>query len=155
MLPLDYLYQDTITLFNRRVVSGTYEWHATVLRGVHFIVQRGLIVATYGESSTDNAQLNVRYTKQGNEIVIQDKVYVMPMEWRRLSEDEIADHITFTGGEEFDFIYGGVWDGDKVVYDDEFDSGFFNYMNSNYDEVFAITNVSQFNFIPHFEITAK
>lgn len=155
MLPLDVLYKDTVTLFNRRIVEGAYEWYATVLEGVHFIVQRGLIVATYGESSTDNAQLNVRFSKSGNEIVIQNKVYVMPMEWRRLNADEVFDHITFTGGEEFDFIYNGVWTGDDVVNDEDYDSGFFNYMNSNYDEVFAITNVSRFDFIPHFEITAK
>ena len=39
--------------------------------------------------------------------------------------------------------------------DDDFKGGFFNYMNKTYDEVFAITNVSKFNLIPHFEITAK
>ena len=39
--------------------------------------------------------------------------------------------------------------------DDDYKSGFFNHMNREYDEVFAITNCSKFNLIPHFEITAR
>ena len=39
--------------------------------------------------------------------------------------------------------------------DDEYRSGFFNYMNKEHDDVFAISSVSKFNLIPHFEIAAK
>ena len=44
---------------------------------------------------------------------------------------------------------------DGPVSDERYRNGFYNYMNRNYDNVFAITNVSKFNLIPHFEITAR
>ena len=163
MSELDVLYQDTVTLFNRHMdeEDETICWVPTVLRGVHLVVDRAKIISTYGENSTDHAMLNIRYKGNRNEPYIDGKRYVQPKEFRRMDIDQASDCITFSFGDDFDFIIAGEWEelgnaGD-VVYNDYYDKylGFFDYMNLHYDNVFAISGVSQYNLIPHFTVTAR
>ena len=39
--------------------------------------------------------------------------------------------------------------------DNDYVEGFYDYMNSTFDGVYAITSVAKFDLIPHFEITGK
>lgn len=151
------MYKDTVTLFNRYTTKDRkIVWYPTVLRGVNLNVDKASIVAKYGSNSQDNAVLNVKYHSGDDAVMVSDKKYLLPKEWCKQTEDVLAESLTFTTGkEEFDFFYEGEWKSDEPVLDEDYTSGFYSYMNKNYDNVFAITSVSKFSAIPHFEVVGK
>lgn len=173
----DALYKQRVTLFNRidmlkspavagmgvagvTVAGGnnakkeysTY-WVPILLEKVHLIIDRSIIISTYGEQAADNAKLHVRYSPSGETAVIQGRTYYRPKEYARRGSSEGA--ISFQFGDSFDFFIEGDYTNLGIVDDEDYQSGFYNYMNKTYDNVFAITNVSKFNLIPHFEIVAR
>lgn len=139
------MYKDTITLFKR---DPDRRWFPTVIRGVNLNMDRAAIVAKYGEQSSDAAVLNIRYTVEDGQIVVGGKPWVPPKEWQDESQ------VTFTSGNDFDFFWLGEWT-DGTVDDRTYQGGFYQWMNKNYDFVFAITGFSMFSDIPHFEVTAR
>lgn len=151
------MYSDTVTLFNRYERDGVTLWLPTVLRGVDLNIDRAAIVAKYGEQSADNARLHVRYTPDAAGPIIQGKRYVPPKLWALQTEEEAAQSITFAGGNSFDFFAAAEWDEPAPILDDpsEWLDGFYNYVNSRYDYVFAISEVAMYSVIPHFEIGGK
>ena len=151
------MYKDTVTLFNRYTTTDRkIVWYPTVLRGVNLNVDKASIVAKYGSNSQDNAVLNVKYHSGDDAVMVGDKRYLLPKEWSKQTEDALAESLTFTTGkEEFDFFYEGEWDREEPILDEDYTSGFYSYMNNNYDNVFAITSVSRFSVIPHFEVVGK
>ena len=153
MAGFEAIYTQTATLFNRVNADGDIYWYPTVLENVHLIIDKAVLISTYGEHCTDNARLHIRYTTQGGNVLVQGKKYRLPKEFRRDGDPE--EDITFTPGDEFDFIMEGEFGSTVPVKDSDFRSGFFNYMNRAYDNVFAITSAAKFNLIPHFEIGAR
>lgn len=151
------MYKDTVTLFNRYTTKGRkIVWYPTVLRGVNLNVDKASIVAKYGSNSQDKAVLNVKYNSGDDAAMVGDKRYLLPKEWSKQIEDVLAESLTFaTGKEEFDFFYEGVWESDEPIMDDDYTSGFYSYMNNNYDNVFAVTSASKLSVIPHFEVVGK
>ena len=151
------MYKDTVTLFNRYATKDRkIVWYPTVLHGVNLNVDKASIVAKYGSNSQDNAVLNVKYHSGDDAMMVGDKRYLFPKEWSKQTEDTLVESLTFTTGkEEFDFFYEGEWESDEPILDDDYKSGFYSYMNNNYDNVFAITSVSKFSVIPHFEVVGK
>lgn len=151
------MYQDTITLFNRkpgeRGQSDT--WYPTVIKGVNLLVDRAAIMAKYGPESKDSASLHIRYQAKNGEIAIvcdseTVKPWMPPKEW-----DRTEDSLTFSGGTKFDFFWKGEWN-EGIVTDEEYlDEGFYGYMNRTKDNVFAISSVARYTVIPHFEIMGK
>lgn len=150
------LYKQTVTVFNRKDVEGVTYWVPNVIENVHLIIDRSIIIATYGEQATDNAKLHIRYTPNGEDAIVQtsvgEKRYMLPKAFRK--NGDVDENITFAFGDDFDFIMEGAYEGGSEN-DASYRNGFYNYMNRNYDNVFAITNVSKFNLIPHFEILAR
>lgn len=142
------MYQDTITIFNKRKTDGSRgsAWHPTVIRGVNLNVDRASIVAQYGPESQDNAVLNVRYQRDGNDILVGEKLWMPPKEW-----DGKKSSMTFSVG---DFFWAGEWSG-GIPKDSDYTDGFYGYMNSKHDNVFLVTSVAKFSLIPHFEIVGK
>lgn len=55
------MYKDVVTVFNEQRSRNGSVWYPTVLTGVNLNMDRGAVVARYGEQSQDNAILNVRY----------------------------------------------------------------------------------------------
>ncbi len=153
MAGFDAIYKQTVTLFNRFKKEDAIYWYPTVLENVHLIIDRSILIATYGEHCSDNARLHVRYLPDGNDAIIGDKKYRLPKEFAR--EGDPGSDITFAFGDDFDFIMEGEFGSTVPVPDADYRSGFFNYMNRTYDNVFAITSVSKFNLLPHFEIGAR
>ncbi len=152
------IYTQTITLFNRKEENGEVVWYPTVIDGVHLTMDRSIIISTYGEQATDNAMLNIRYSKSGSGPLItvrggMSKVYKNPKEFR-VSGDPAVE-ISFQMGDEFDFVMEGVYEDGGPISDEDYRNGFFNYMNRNYDNVFAISKVSRYDLIPHFGIAAR
>lgn len=155
MSALDPLYRDTITLFNRYKNGDSYVWIPTVIRNCHFIVSKAQMVAAYGDSVQDNAQVNIIYQQLGKSAVVSGKKYVQPKAYQRLTLSQAEHSFTFAGGQEFDFVYGGVWKETATIDDDAYAKGFYHYMNTTYDDVYAITNSAMYYILPHFSITAK
>lgn len=151
------MYKDTITLFNRYTTKDRkIIWYPTIMRGVNLDVDKASIIAKCGTNSQDNAVLNVQYHSGDDAVMVGDKQYILPKEWKRQSEESLPDTLTFTAGtQEFDFFYTGEWESNEPILDENYTSGFYSYMNNNYDNVFAITSVSQYSVIPHFEVVGK
>lgn len=149
------MYADVITLFNRYDSGADDVWYPTVLRGVDLNIDKAAIVATYGENSTDNARLHIRYGFVGNDAKIGDKTYLPPKEWKAQNSEVAKNCITFTSGQDFDFFIVGEWGSTEPVNDVEYIDGFYNFCNNIYDFCFAVTSVAQYSVIPHFEIMAR
>lgn len=154
------MYNDTITLFNRYQTRSGDIWYPTVLHNVDLNTDKAAVVARYGENATDNAVLHVKYQRKDKDMIIAGKKYKAPKEWDRQVNDDLPGTVTFTAGQKFDFFIKGEWEGGTDPIDDESgeygDTGFYDFMNSKYDHVYAITNVSgPFHLIPHFNITGR
>lgn len=148
------MYSDIVTIFNRYESRLGDMWYPTVLHDVNVMADRSAIVQKYGEESKDNAVLNVQYNTEQDDIKIAGKSYLTHKAWDRQTNDLLPETITFTPGEKFDFFFVGEWPEDPIS-DDDYDNGFYDYMNSTYDGVYAVTSVSKLGVIPHFEITGK
>ena len=227
MASFDDIYRQTITLFYHKVENGVTTWYPFVIDGVHLIMDKAIIISTYGEQSQDNAKVHIRYIPSSGGAVVKGKTYMLPKQFARDGDPE--SNFTLGVGDAFDFImegvfseeslsasvskntlsvsvdavqwkktalaetgtyvftydgvswtYGGVVvdlaaygisvtgapeENDKItvkyvspsgpIADADYRNGFYNYMNKHYDNVFAISTVSKFNLIPHFEIGAK
>lgn len=170
MAGFDALYKQTITLFNR--VKGKYGedvlWYPTIIEGVHLIVDKSASWNNYGGQANDNTRLHVRYKPSDGQILIRCKnladdtaslykPWYEPKAWRRLQNPEQAITFGFGNAEDFDFFIEGAFpEFSEPISDATFErNGFYNHMNSYYDNVFAITSVGKFNLIPHFELTAR
>lgn len=146
------MYNDTITLFNRHKSSSGDMWYPTVLSSVNLNIDKAAIIAKYGTEAKDNAVLNVRYRMVDGNRAISDKIWLPPKEWSRQSEDMLRKSLTFADGQTFSFFYAGEWLDTEPISDNDYAEGFFNYAKCRYDYVFAITSVSIYKAIPHFEI---
>lgn len=144
------MHKDTITLFNRKPgPRGQGDtWYPTVITGCNLNIDRAAIIAKYGTDSQDKAVLFVRYSTDGENILVSGKPWNSPKEW-----DGVWDSLTF--GTDGDFFWQGEWL-DGIVTDEQYGSeGFYGYMNRTHDNVFSITAVAKYSVIPHFEIMGK
>lgn len=135
------MYEKTITLFNRRRRNGTDTWYPTVISNVDLNVDAAAIRKAYGAESNDRAKLHIRYSDN----LVGGKTYYLPKDWD-------GEGVTFHDGELFDFFWMGEWSGNSPIADEDYTSGFYDYMRKNNDMVFAITSVARYDCIPHFEI---
>lgn len=152
------MYNDTITLFNAyKDKTKAVHWYPSVLHNVKRNMDKAAIIAKYGAESQDKAVLNVRYQIVDGNKMIGDKKWLPPKEWSRQATEFLADSITFADGQNFDFFYVGDWGSEEPIADDAYGvDGFYNYMNKQYDYVFAVSSVGgPYSVIPHFEILGK
>lgn len=150
------MYNDTVTLFNRKEGDEGDTWFPTVLRNVHLNMDKAAILAKYGPNAADAAVLNIRYTKDGEKKMVAHKRWLPPKEWEKQLDHGQA--VTFTPGDRFDFFWVGDWGSDQPVKDADYfsDTDFYTYMNRTHDYVFAVSSVGgPYSAIPHFEILGK
>lgn len=149
------MYSDVVTLFCKQ--GG--KWYPTMLTGVELNMDRGSIVRQYGADSSNNAKLHVRYGTSGDSKVICNKQWMPPKEWEKQGEKQLLETLTFNSGRDFSFFWAGEWPDNAPIHDDDTRygrNGFYDYMNTNRDYVFAITSVGgPYTVIPHFEILGK
>lgn len=153
------MYDKTITVFNGYAskTTGKSYWYPHILSGVDLITDHGAILKKYGPDSADNAALHIAYTPNGEKVMAQQSdgsavPWLPPKAWAAQVNDDLPDSITF--GPE-DFFWQGEWTGGMVV-DDDYRDGFYQYMNSQRDNVYKITSVGgPYTVIPHFEILGK
>lgn len=147
------MYTDTVTIFNKHKTAQGITWYPTVLRNVDLNTDKGANVAKTGLESADTAKLHVRYTVTNGDITTGGKCYRRPKEWTALGEESLTTSITFTGSADF-FIRGEF--PESAVNDADYKKGYYDYMNTNHDDVYLITTVGgPYKLIPHFEIGGK
>lgn len=149
------MYSETITLFNRYHSRLGDIWYPHILHNVNLIVDKASIMAKYGAETTDKASLHVKYSNNDG-ILIDGINYLPPMEWKKLTNDKLAEYITFNSDSNyFDFFILGEYEGTEPIVDDNYLDGFFSHMEEE-TECYAITSVSSpYKVIPHFEIMAR
>ena len=145
------MYNDTVTVFNlyRSKQLGTATWYPHVISGCYLNIDKGANIQKTGLENADTAKLHVSYHFRDGKKMVGELEYKEPKEWDAQTNDEYANTITFTDGE--DFFVVGDFSGEPIN-DDDIRGGLFQYMNSNYDNVFRITTVGMYKTIPHFEI---
>ena len=67
------MYNDTITLFNRKESRSGDTWYPTVIHGVHLNMDKSAILAKYGAEAQDSASLHIRYIQDGEKKMIGEK----------------------------------------------------------------------------------
>lgn len=150
------MYNDTVTLFNRKEGREGDTWYPTVIRNADLNIDKAAIVAKYGPEATDTAVLHIRYRNQDGKKMIGEKQWLPPKRWENLLDYSKA--ITFADGNRFDFFWLGDWGDEDPVKDIEYvsDTDFYTYMNKTHDFVFAISSIGgPYSVIPHFEIMGK
>lgn len=153
------MYDKTVTVFNfySSKTAGLSYWYPHILSCVDLITDHGAMLKKYGPDSTDNAALHIAYTPDWDKVTVQRSdgaavPWLPPKAWAAQVNDDLPGSITF--GPE-DFFWQGEWTGGMVV-DDDYRNGFYQYMNSNRDNVYKITSVGgPYTVIPHFEILGK
>ena len=146
------MYSGTVTLFNRYKSRLGDMWYPTIIHGVNIQIDKAAIIAKYGAESKDNAILNVKYHIVDSNVMVGNKPYFPPKEWDRQTNDKLPETITVASGVDFDFFMLGEYPTIEPISDDDYIDGFYDYVNDEYDFVFAITSVAQYSAIPHFEI---
>lgn len=148
------MFADVITVFNSYEDSlKNVTWYPTVIHGVNLLIDKAAIVAKYGAESKDNAILNIHYDLVDGKIMVDGKPYLPPKEWSNQTNDKLPESITFTSGKDFDFFMLGEYESTEPIADDNYIDGFYNYINDEYDYVFAITSVGgPYTTIPTFQI---
>lgn len=146
------MFNNTITIFNyyEDKDEECYYWFSKVLSGVGFQKSKGLTARITGNQDANNAVLHIPVQLSGGEIYSDGVQYQKPKEWAKGQAKE--DSFTLKAG---DFFMEGVFE-DKVVDETNYPNGFFEYMKSQYDDVFRITDVDgPYKGIPHFEVGGK
>lgn len=149
------MYTDTVTIFNKHGDSKNgITWYPTVLHNVDLITDKGANVAKTGLESADTAKLHVRYVLTDGAITIAEKTYKRPKEWASQPETGITATLTFSTG---DLFIRGEYDTTPINNADPvYKTGFQDYINKTYDDVYLITTVGgPYKLIPHFEIGGK
>lgn len=153
------MYDKTVTVFNyyESATTGDVYWYPHVLPGVDLITDHGAILKKYGPDSSDNAVLHISYVLDGGNAMIQQSgdspiIWLSPKAWSKQVNDDLPGSITFGPD---DFFWLGEWTGGTVA-GDHYRGGFYQYMNSQMDNVYKITSVGgPYTVIPHFEILGK
>lgn len=111
------MYRDVVTVFNHQKTRNGDIWYPRILAGVNLNMDRGAIVAKYGEQSQDNAILNVRYAPGEN----------------RSIPDVVPIVIAVDGGNFNPWDSGNVLDGGSLDQDisDVLDGGAFDWDTSS------------------------
>lgn len=157
------MYNDHVTVFNfyESPTTGEITWYPHVLQMCDLITDRGAIIKKYGQDSTDTAQLHIRLYDEvdaGDICVLTSGgsylPYLSPKEWKKQTNDKLAESITFS---DKDFFIKGIWIGrDSTVSDEDYRGGFYQHVNNINDNVFKISSVGgPYTVIPHFEILGK
>lgn len=146
------MFSDVVTVFNHYKSHLGDVWYPSVIHGANINLDKAAIKAKFGAESKDNVVLNVRYMNVSGKKMVGGKEWLPPKEWKRQTNDLLAESITFASGTDFDFFMLGAYPITEPIKDEDYKNGFFDEVKKEYDYVFAITSVANYSVIPHFEI---
>jgi hypothetical protein len=145
------MFGDTITVFNFK--GGYYYPH--VLHGVDAVGISDGATATNMSGTTNSDIGTVLIQTNASKIIAADNTvlpYVSPKAFEALT-DGIDSVITFQPQK--DFILVGAYESTQPIYDDDYETGFYDELNSTRDGVYQISSAVFYSLIPHFEIGVK
>lgn len=148
------MYRDTVTLFNLH--DGM--WRASVLRGVDLNADRAALIAKYGADCKDRARLHIRFQlAEGGAAVVTsgEESYTVKAPREYVGEEGTITFRPAYTGEVLDFFLTGEWDGEAVIEDADYESGFYDHLNGTMDGIYTITEAARYSVIPHFEIIGR
>lgn len=144
------MYHNTITLFNFHKSTG--KWYPSVISGVDLIGNKASTATKEGVNNGDTVDILIHCTREkvfttsaGAKSYTGAKAYAQC--------NTPAACITFTP--EQDFIYEGAWSDLTPVIDDDYESGFYQFMNDTYDGVYRVKSAVYYDLLPHFEIGGR
>lgn len=146
----ELLHKDCITIFNRKPEGESCKWHATAITKAHVITDKSFSQSTLGEQPSTTMTISV----------LMDNGYISGKEWmpqiQWMKQEDVSNCITAKGGEYFDMVILGAWEGPDIVDDSEYKRGFYSWMKQNRDYVYAVISVSgPYKYLPHINITAR
>ena len=147
------MYDDTVTIFNRRKTDQGTVWYPTVVEDVLFRWERTAATAGYGWKSQDKAVVMIPYTRVAGAMMVAGTIYLPPKLWQSVSEPQC--HMTIAEGEEFDFFLWGSWPEEGPVADSQWPGGLYEHLCRERDGVFAVGSVSRYSALPHFEVVGR
>ena len=144
------MFNDTITVFNLN--NGM--WYSHVIRNTDAvgIIHGATNTAVNGTTKSDNAVILINSTI--DKIIQTDKgllPYTAPKSYATLDSGDS----TITFQPQTDFIVLGEHFYNDPINDDEYETGFYDYINSMLDDVYLIVSAAFYSLIPHFEIGAR
>ena len=148
------VYVDTVTIFNRYGDSKIgITWYPTVLHNVYLSTDRGANIAKTGLKDADTAKLFIKYKLADGNIIVSNKPYKRPKEWKNQAFETLPATLTFWDGADF-FVRGEF--SEDAINDMDYKKGYYDHINTNYDDVYLITTIGgPYKNIPHFEIGGK
>ena len=147
------MYEDVVTVFNRKRTESGVIWYPTVIEGVQLSRGRTGALAGYGWKQAGQTAVLVPYVPGEGTCTVAGKIYLPPKMWQRVEEPEL--YITFTDGEDFDFFIPTAMPETEPVPDSTWPEGFYEHMCRERDGVFAVGGVHRYRALPHFEITGR
>lgn len=140
------MYTDTVTLFCKKEDI----WYPYILHGVSLHKNKSSSMEKLGPENADTVKLHIRYTRQQEDLSINEYVYKDPIEWEKSDQKK---SLRFKEG--VDFFLEGEYDSDPIP-DDSYRDGLYDHLRKTRDNVFMITTADgPFKLIPHFEIEGK
>lgn len=147
------MFTDTITLFNLN--NGM--WYPHIIHNVDAagIISGASATPLNGSTKADNGLILIQtYGSAGIKAIDTDsgtRVYVEPKAYAALVSGSSA--VTFQP--QTDFIMLGAYEGVSPIVDDDYEAGFYDEMNSKYDNIYQIVSAAYYSLIPHFEIGVR
>lgn len=141
---------DCITIFNYHKLSD--KWYPTLIHGVDFGNVSSSKNSTRGTDDESSVVFIIK-CNQCRQVITHSgaKRYIGAKEYARCSNP----HGYFTFDTEKDFVYRGIWNGEMVINEDDYECGFYSYMNSEFDDVYKITSSEFYSLLPHFEVSGR
>lgn len=138
----EIFFNKTVTLYNRYYdkKEDAEKWYCTVLHDVRLEITKGANIVKSGIREADGARLSIMTNTDF------EKDYVEPKKWLALTDEEREASFTFNSSQDF-FVKGNTSEIEIK------ESNFFEYMRANYDDVYKITTVDNYdNILPHIEV---
>lgn len=142
------MFDRVITLYNFRKSNKT--WYGTVISGCTLVATESSADSSRGTGSTSNVNIHVHCTIN-KKLRTANKTFVSPKEYQTL--DSVDGSFTFTP--EKDFMIVGKEMTDLVVNDEDFENGFYSFINHTVDDVYMVTNATWYSLLPHFVVGGR
>jgi len=145
------MFDKTITLFNYS--KATDGWFKTVIENVDCIVDEALSPSTRGMNDEYSADIKIQ-ANPDKSIVAKGgstKTYVGP----KIYAADSAPSGKFTFTPELDFIMIGDYSSLVLSAESTYDTGLYDAMNSQYDDVYIIKKAVFYGLLPHFEVGGR
>lgn len=144
------MYDKTITVFN--LDSQNNVWHKAVISGCDAVSTDGFNPSTVGLQNISsvlmlvNCDANKVFSTEDG-----DKQFLDPKVYRQTADKEL--YLTFNA--DTDFIVVGTINDEISLDDNDYDSGLYQYVNTQYDNVYLINTYTYYSLIPHFEVGCR